>query len=103
MLSLSFPCASPYKVGELTNFLGNGSASGQVHIEALSDLLVSLLMASVYLFVLLRISPWLLLAAVALAVVITTLQQTLDVREQGLPLMYAVLCVVKTHTSCLSL
>ena len=32
-----------------------------------SDLAVSLLMALVYLLVLLRISPWLLLAAVALA------------------------------------
>ena len=78
ILSLSFSCASQYKVGELTNFAGIGSNAIQVQIETISDLSVSLLMASVYLAVLVRVSPWLLLAAVALAAAITALQKTLE-------------------------
>ncbi len=83
VLSFSFPCASHYKVGELTNFAGNGTAAVQIQIETYSDLAVSLLMALVYLLVLLRISPWLLLAAVALAAAITALQRTLEPRVRS--------------------
>ncbi len=78
VLSFSFPCASNYKVGELTNFAVNGIEAVKIQIETLSDLAVSLLMALVYLFVLLRISPWLLIAAVVLAAAITVLQKTLE-------------------------
>ena len=83
ILSFSFPCASHYKVGELTNFAGNGTAAVQIQIETFSDLALSLLMAVVYLLVLLRISPWLLLAAVALAVAITALQKNLEPRVRA--------------------
>ena len=48
VLSFSFPCASHYKVGELTNFAANGPAAVQIQIDALSDLAVGFLMASVY-------------------------------------------------------
>ena len=78
VLSFSFPCASHYKVGELTSFASTAPVAVQQQIETLSDLAVSLLMALVYLLVLLRISPWLLLAAVALAAAITALQKTLE-------------------------
>lgn len=83
VLSFSFPCASHYKVGELTMFSGAGSAAVQRQIETFSDLAVSLLMALVYLLVLLRISPWLLLAAVALAAAITALQKILEPRVRA--------------------
>ena len=62
VLSLSYPCASQYKVGELTVFSSAATSAVQQQIEIFSDLAVSLLMALVYLLVLLRISPWLLLA-----------------------------------------
>ena len=83
VLSFSFPCASHYKVGELTNFAANGTAAVQIQIETLSDLVVSLLMSLVYLLVLLRISPWLLLAAVVLAAAITALQKNLEPRVRA--------------------
>lgn len=83
VLSFSFSCASHYKVGELTNFAGNGIEAVKIQIETLSDLAVGFLMALVYLLVLLRISPWLLLAAVALAAAITALQKTLEPRVRA--------------------
>ena len=83
VLSLSFPCASQYKVGELTVFSSAATSAVQQQIEIFSDLAVSLLMALVYLLVLLRISPWLLLAAVALATVITAIQKTLEPRVRA--------------------
>ena len=83
VLSFSFPCASHYKVGELTNFAVNGIEAVKLQIETLSDLAVGFLMALVYLLVLLRISPWLLLAAVALAAAITALQKTLEPRVRA--------------------
>ena len=83
VLSFSFPCSSNYKVGELTAFARTAPLAVQVQIETLSDLAVSLLMALVYLLVLLRISPWLLLAAVALAAAITALQKILEPRVRA--------------------
>ena len=83
VLSFSFSCASLYKVGELTNFAVNGIEAVKLQIETLSDLAVGFLMALVYLLVLLRISPWLLLAAVALAAAITALQKTLEPRVRA--------------------
>ena len=83
VLSFSFPCASHYKVGELIEFASTAPVAVQQQIETLSDLSVSLLMALVYLLVLLRISPWLLLAAVALAVAITALQKILEPRVRA--------------------
>ena len=83
VLSFSFPCASQYKVGELTAFASTAPVAVQQQIETLSDLAVSLLMALVYLLVLLRISPWLLLAAVALAATITALQKTVEPRVRA--------------------
>jgi subfamily B ATP-binding cassette protein MsbA len=83
VLSFSFPCASHYKVGELTAFASTAPVAVQQQIETLSDLVISLLMALVYLLVLVRISPWLLLAAVALAAAITSLQKTLEPRVRA--------------------
>ena len=80
VLSFDFPCASHFKVGELINFGAKGTSGVQAQIENLSDLAVGLLMALVYLFVLLRISAWLLFAAAVLAVAITALQKTLEPR-----------------------
>ena len=80
VLSFSFPCSSQYKVGELTTFSSSGPSAVQIQIETLSDLAVGLLMALLYLVVLVRISPWLLIGVVALAGTITALQKILEPR-----------------------
>ena len=67
-------------MGELTTFAASGPSAVQIQIETLSDLAVGLLMALVYLLVLVRISPWLLIGAVALAAAITALQKTIEPR-----------------------
>ncbi|MEB3277239.1 MAG: ABC transporter ATP-binding protein [Cyanobacteriota bacterium] len=77
VLSFSFPCASGYKVGDLTNHAANGPVAVRIQIETTSNLVVGLLMIVTYLAVLVRISPWLLLAVVLLAGVISALQKVL--------------------------
>jgi subfamily B ATP-binding cassette protein MsbA len=77
VLGFSFPCASGYKVGDLTNYAGSGPGAVQGQIGAISGLLVAVLMALTYIVVLVGISPWLLLAVVAMAGLITLLQRRL--------------------------
>jgi ATP-binding cassette subfamily B protein/subfamily B ATP-binding cassette protein MsbA len=62
VLSFSFPCASRYKVGNLTNYAGSGPLAVRTQIEAYSGLLVGVLMMLTYILVLVVISPWLVLA-----------------------------------------
>ena len=83
VLSLSFSCASQFKVGELTNFAANAPAAVQIQIETISDLVVGCLMALMYLLILIKISPWLLLAAALLALIITSFQKFLEPRIRG--------------------
>ena len=83
ILSFSFSCASQYKIGELTSFAAAAPSAVQVQIETISDLVVGLLMLLVYLSVLIKISPWLLLAAALLALVITSFQKFLEPRIRG--------------------
>ncbi|WP_413295533.1 ABC transporter ATP-binding protein [Synechococcus sp. MIT S9452] len=80
ILGFSFPCASRFKVGELTNYAASGPAAVQIEIEAISDLCVGLIMSLTYIFVLLTISPWLLLIAIVLALAISLLQKFLEPR-----------------------
>lgn len=84
VLSFSFSCASGYKVGELTNFANAAPAAVQIQIEVISDLIVGVLMSLVYVAVLIRISPWLLVAAIVLALIIVFIQKFLEPRiRQG--------------------
>jgi ATP-binding cassette, subfamily B, bacterial MsbA len=83
VLSFSFPCASAYKVGNLTNYANSGPQAVQDQINALSGLLVALLMVLTYIVVLVGISPWLLLAVVAMGGLITVLQRQLLPRIAG--------------------
>ena len=80
ILAFSFPCASRFKVGELTSYAGNGPAAVQIQIEAISDLCIGLIMSLTYIAVLLTISPWLLLIAIVLALAISSLQKYLEPR-----------------------
>ena len=77
VLSFSFPCASSYKIGDLTDYSGNGPGAIRQRIELTNQLLVALLLIATYLAVLVSISPWLLLAVMLMAGVITLLQKRL--------------------------
>ena len=77
VLSFSFPCASRYKVGDLTDYAGQGPAAIQQQIELTSSLLVASLLALTYLAFLVGISPWLLVAVVVIGGLISLLQKQL--------------------------
>jgi ATP-binding cassette subfamily B protein/subfamily B ATP-binding cassette protein MsbA len=77
VLSFSFPCASGYKVGDLTNHAGTGPEAIYQQIELSSRLLVGLLLIATYLAVLVGISPWLLLAVLLMGGLILLVQKRL--------------------------
>jgi subfamily B ATP-binding cassette protein MsbA len=77
VLRLSFPCASGYKVGDLTDYASQGPEAIRIQIEQSGQLLVSLLLSVTYLAVLVGISPWLLLAVALMGGLITLLQKRL--------------------------
>ena len=77
VLSLSYPCASGYKVGDLTDYASQGPEAIRQQIEFSSGALVGVLLIATYLTVLVGISPWLLLAVLLLGGVITLLQKVL--------------------------
>jgi subfamily B ATP-binding cassette protein MsbA len=64
VLRFSFPCASGYKVGELTDYARQRPEPIRIQIEQSSQLLVLLLLSATVLAVLVGLSPWLLLAVV---------------------------------------
>ncbi len=77
VLAFSFPCASGYKVGDLTDYAGNGPEAIRMQIEQGSQLLVGVLLIATYLAVLVGISPWLLLAVLVMGGLITMVQKQL--------------------------
>lgn len=77
VLSLSFPCASGYKIGDLTDYANMGPEAIRIQIEQISALLVGLLLCATYLVVLVRISIWLLLAVLIMGGLITLVQKAL--------------------------
>lgn len=77
ILSFSFPCASRYKIGDLTDYSGTGPAAIRQRIELTNQLLVALLLIATYLAVLVGISTWLLLVVVVMAGMITLIQKKL--------------------------
>ena len=77
VLALSFPCASGYKVGDLTDHAFWGPEAIRNQIEQLSTLLTGILLSITYLVVLTSISPWLLVTVVLIGSVITLVQKQL--------------------------
>jgi subfamily B ATP-binding cassette protein MsbA len=77
VLSLSFPCGSGYKVGDLIDYASQGPEAIRIQIEQNARQLVSLLLSATYLAVLVAISPWLLLAVALMSSMITLLQKRL--------------------------
>ncbi|QPN69517.1 ABC transporter ATP-binding protein [Synechococcus sp. CBW1108] len=77
VLSFDFPCVSKYKIGDLADYTREGPEAIRIQIEVISNLIVGILLASTYLFVLVRLSPWLLLAVLVLATCISFIQSQL--------------------------
>ncbi len=74
---LSFSCASGYRVGDLTEQAATAPETVRREIEAGNALLTQVLMSLTYLAVLISLSPWLLLVAAAIALVVVLLQKQL--------------------------
>ena len=77
VLSLSFPCASGYKVGDLNDYAGQGPEAIRIQIDNSNTLLVCLLLIATYLASMVAISPWLLLGVLLIVVQLTLLQRRL--------------------------
>ena len=77
VLALSFPCASGYKVGDLTDHAFWGPEAIRIQIEQLSTLLTGMFLCATYLVVLTAISPWLLLSVAFIGSLITLAQKQL--------------------------
>ncbi len=74
IMALSYACASHYKVGDLMSYASQGPDAVEKEISIWSQVLFNSLMALSYLVILLLLSPWLLLAAVAMGAAIVWLQ-----------------------------
>ena len=77
VLALSFPCASSFRVGDLTDHAFWGPEAIRNQIEQLSNMFAVILLSITYLVVLTTISPWLLLAVALIGSSITILQKRL--------------------------
>jgi len=74
ILSFSFSCASRFRVGDLLNYSGNAGRTVNTQITLASNLLLNLLQFLIYLAILIAISPWLMLVAIAMAMTLATVQ-----------------------------
>jgi len=77
VLSLTFPCASGYKVGDLADNINEGPDAIRIQIEQTSSILIGLLLLLTYLVVLVKISLWLLLIVMIMGTFIFALQSRL--------------------------
>jgi ATP-binding cassette, subfamily B, bacterial MsbA len=77
VLSLSFACASRYRIGDLLNYVSSGGGTVQREISLANGLLMNSLQLLIYLSILVAISPWLLLVAAAMAATMQTVQKLL--------------------------
>ena len=82
ILSFTYACASRYRVGDLLDYANNAGDTVQNQIILANQLLLNIFMLAVYLSVLITISPWLLLVAIILAVLLTGVQRLLLPRIQ---------------------
>jgi len=77
LLSLSYACASRYPVGDLVNRCTLAPVAVQKELQEGALVLSNLLLVAVYLTLLLRLTPWLSLVAIAMAAAIALLQSQL--------------------------
>jgi ATP-binding cassette, subfamily B, bacterial MsbA len=77
VLRMSFPCASQFKVGDLLDYATQGPEAISNQILLIGQVLMNGLLMLAYVVVLLKLSPWLLLAAVLMAWMIGMVQRQL--------------------------
>lgn len=77
IMSFSFACASNYKVGDLTKYASEASSTVDNQISIFNDLVINISFIIVYSFILVKLSVFLAIAAVLLAVTIITIQRIL--------------------------
>lgn len=77
ILSLSFSCASRYRVGDLLSYTQTAGPTVITYISCTSDLLLNTIQFIVYLLILIAISPWLMLVAFAMAAALALTQKQL--------------------------
>lgn len=80
LLSLSYACASRYRVGDLVNQCMQAPVAVQRQLHEGAQLLNNLLLVGVYLTLLLRLTPLLSLVAIAMAMAIAAIQKQLTPR-----------------------
>ncbi len=80
LLSLSYACASRYRVGDLVNRTNLAPLAVQIQLEEGPQLLSNLLLVGIYLAVLLLLTPALSLVPIAMALAIALLQRQLRPR-----------------------
>lgn len=76
ILSLSFACASRFRVGDLINTANTAPRAVELIIYQFSIVFVNTILAACYLVILLSLSPWLLLAALILGTILARFQAT---------------------------
>lgn len=77
ILDYTFPCASRYRIGELQYVNNSGPGAVVAEINNFNTLFLTILLLLTYLLVLLRLSPWLLVAAIGLGGISVTVQKIL--------------------------
>ena len=77
ILSLSYACASHYRIGDLMSYSSQGPDAVEKEISIWGQVILNSLMALSYLVILVLLSPWLLLAAVVMGALIVWLQHDL--------------------------
>lgn len=77
ILSFSFSCASRFRVGDLLNYSGNAGRTVNSQITLTSNLLLNAFQFLIYLAILIAISPWLMLVAIAMAMTLAYVQSQL--------------------------
>ena len=77
IMSLSFSCASRYKVGDLVLFANNAAGTVNAQIAVLNDFIVSLSFAAIYSVILVQLSSLLALIAVVLSLTLVLVQRIL--------------------------
>lgn len=77
LLSLSYGCASRYRVGDLANRVTLAPMTVQIQLQEGGHVLTNMLLMGVYLVVMLLLSPWLSLVVIAMALAMALMQRQL--------------------------
>ncbi len=97
IMSLSFPCASSYKVGDLSQYVQDSQAAVNQELNLWNQLFVSFFIVLSYVAVLVAISPLLSLVSILLAGSLVAVQRSIlpRIRQSSRRVTQAIVSVVK--------